>query len=74
VDSLDSMWTGGGLEVDFMDYIETRGRLQEDPWGSVRYRRFSWMEDLSIKQFLNFQLVEIGESRPLTSHLNLQKV
>jgi len=39
VDSLDSMWTGGGLEVDFMDYIETRGRLQEDPWGSVRYRK-----------------------------------
>ena len=38
MDSLDSMWTGGGLEVDFMDYIETRGRLQEDPWGSVRYR------------------------------------
>ena len=44
VDSLDSMWTGGGLEVDFMDYIETGGGLQEDPWGSVRYRHFDSIE------------------------------
>jgi hypothetical protein len=34
---MDWRWTGGGLDVDFMDYIETRGGLQEDPWGSVRY-------------------------------------
>ena len=27
-----------------MDYIESRGGLQEDPWGSVRYRHFDSIE------------------------------
>ena len=29
-------WTGGGLEVDSMDYMWTGGGLHEGLWGSVR--------------------------------------
>jgi hypothetical protein len=54
---MDWRWTGGGLKVDSMDYIGTRGGLQEDPWGSVRYSifRMQWkwkvMRHIIIMEF-----------------------